>query len=381
MLQTISSDICITGTNPFHPKSSGKDGKINSAQVPLNQDLEETGDEKSTRVDENQVQKPRLKLPVLTRTKTVNNVFEDSDDLQVLLRVRCDDFPLQVRGLIPQGNESDANSPTSSDFDVSASQDLNETSERQKSGKDISKDKNNILPLSSLTVLEGQRVNLLGKEGLNKQCKLQKKKTTEGDNLSYQTDMTSQESDIEDVKASNLVPLKSRQQVFQPPRVDKFHITNKDHVTPRSRFTERASKLLYDRDSRSSIVSSTSQHARPTFRLPKVDKYDINTKNIVEVKVCSVFKGSHVKSILIYSGYNDSWIPRHDGRVIKNAVFKAIMQQPAMFLRQPLAEARMKVDSNEHADSLVVASAPSTPIDTEVTPEVKKFVVRLPPIC
>ena len=376
MPRTISNDMFITGTNPFGPQSREKDEKQNlSPRVPGDAVLEDS--------KEKQVEKPRLKLPALTRRTTLNNVYENENDLQVLLRVRCFDFPLQVHGLIPESTD-DSSVGSVGSSSTSSGQDHDE---RQTSAKDSLKGKNNVLPLSSSTVLEGQRVHLQGKEESSKQHKTQGK-AKERNNVAYQTYSTSQEFDIENAKASNVFTSKFGQQTFQPPRADKFRVTNKYRVTrsDRKASERREGGLSYSHEtSRSSIGSlkPARQNTRPTLHVPSVDKYDINPKNIVEVKVCSVFKGNALKAMLIYSGYDDSWIPNRDSRFIKNAVFKAIMQQPAMFLRQPLPGDRTKVTLQENEDLLAKVKTPTKSVETidnEVTREVKKFVVRLPQI-
>ena len=369
----------ITGTNPFGSQRREKDEQQKPPQ-------REPGDVVLAESEDKQVEKSRLKLPAITRRTTLNNVYENENDLQVLLRVRCFDFPLQVHGLMPESTD-DASIALPSSSPTSSGQDHDE---RHTSGKDSLKGKNNVLPLSSSTVLEGQRVHLRGKEESSKQLQTLEGKAKERNNLECQTYSTNQGFDIENSKASNnMFTSKFGQQTFQPPRADNFHITEKYHATRTARkATERREgRLSLQETSRSSIGSlkPVRQHMRPTLRMPKVDKYDTNPKNIVEVKVCSVFKGNALKSMLIYSGYDDSWNPNRDRRVIKNAVFKAIMQQPAMFLRQPLPGDRTKVTLQKNEDSLVKAKAATTKpvetLDNETTREVKKFVVRLPQIC
>ena len=87
--------------------------------------------------------------------------------------------------------------------------------------------------------------------------------------------------------------------------------------------------------------------------------------------------------MIIYPGYSDSWIPHRDRDVIKNAVFKAIMQRPALLLRQPSHEAAgMTMVLKDNGNSAITKAnmTASPPVDTELTRQVKKFVVRLPPI-
>lgn len=103
-------------------------------------------------------------------------------------------------------------------------------------------------------------------------------------------------------------------------------------------------------------------------------------KNIIDVKVCSVFKVNDLKSSLIYSGYKDSWVPHRDKNFMKNSLFfKALMRQPTMLLKQSsiLAEESLAAA----IQTVEETNARLPPIDTEVIRQEKKLVVRLPPIC
>lgn len=378
MPQNISSDILIKGTNPFGPKTTNINDKEKEAQGV-------SGDAVLTEIENNRVDKSRLKLPSIAKRTTLSDVYDDgSNDLQVLLRVRCFDFPLQVHGLKPEWTDESETGSSASSL-ASSGQDRNKTAtEGERYGNDIQmKAKKVVLPLSSSTVLEGQRVNLRGKEGLPKQ-----RKTKEANSVPCGTDPSCQE--IDKAKSYNVSSLKSEQQIFQPPMMaDKFHGTTKYHVSRpalKSIADRWDSRLWYHTDSRSSIASlkPVKQRTRPTLQLPQADKYDINPKNVVEVKVCSVFKGNALKTMLIYSGHNDSWNPNRDNRLLKNAVLKALMQQPAMFLRQPLPEDGLKMALKGNDASLAKAKFPckrGETVDNKVTREVKKFVVRLPSIC
>ncbi|XP_068747362.1 uncharacterized protein [Montipora capricornis] len=373
------SNFFVTGTNPFFPK-------LTTETVGGQKSVQEVRSEGAVENEDQHLETQKLKLPSLTRKTTVTNALED-DDLQVLLRVRCFDFPLQVQGLLP-AESTDEWARTGSFTNtspVSSAQNHDDSSTgKEENGEITISDNKSFSPLSPSTVLEGLKVNLLGKQELNTESQRTKKDDEEEvDNYSDQTDSGSQEYTSE---WAELVYRKSGRQVdIQPPKSDKYRIS--DHVLS----SRRARKSLKDKresrlsfqDSRSSIVplKSMKQLNRQTLHLPKADKYDINPRNIVEVKVCSVFKGSVLKSMLIYSGFNDSWVPNRDGRLIKNAVFKAIMQQPGMFLRQPSPEEGVPKTWN-HRENLL-PKLPSLPVETVskgVRSGVKKLVVKLPPI-
>ena len=335
-------DISVTGMNPFsEQRRTEMEREDNSAQLTLNPDEVPTN-EKSVIDDVNGV-----KLPVVTRSVSLTS--QENNDLEVLLRVRCFDFPLQVRGLMPEGNKSnDASSRSMERFGANSRETIatqeqlicdqnGETKDDEE--PDSLQDKNpHVLPLSSLTVLEGQRVNLREKDELKVQKKQLRRQPTEtGNKLSCQTE----------------------------------------------------SSLNYSSEARRKslpkLVSSKPkrQDTRPILHLPKVDKYDIIPKTIIDVKVCSVFQVNDFKSSLIYSGYKDSWVPSRDRNFMKNsAFFKALMEKPAVFLKQtssmaeePLAAAIQAVEETN------VSVVDSPCVDVEVTRQEKKIVIKLPPIC
>lgn len=330
MPRAVSSELgmSVTGSSPFSDPRRGKTERENClTQLSLNREM--PGCEVSTQAEVNEV-----KLPVVTRTARPHN--EENNDLEVLLRVRCSDFPLQVHGLKPEGNKTSDKSSRDIERFRSDSREIT-TQERvlcdqnneeswDESDPEESLEENNLnaSPLSSSTVLEGQRVNLREKDE-NKQRKLQEK----GNKLEdLSIDETRRKS------LPKLVSLKSRKQ-----------------------------------DTRWSV-----------FHLPKVDKYDMIHKNIIDVKVCSVFKVNDLKSSLIYSGYKDSWVPHRDKNFMKNSLFfKALMRQPTMLLKQSsiLAEESLAAA----IQTVEETNARLPPIDTEVIRQEKKLVVRLPPIC
>ena len=124
-------------------------------------------------------EKPRVKLPAIASqsSRRLNN--EERYDLQALLRVRCFDFSLQVRQMIPEWTRYRSNTKSS----TSSSSCFQPRYETFGGGKGITRkglplvmynqnnrkddplhnvslnDKSNVLPLSS-SILQGQRVNL-----------------------------------------------------------------------------------------------------------------------------------------------------------------------------------------------------------------------------
>lgn len=372
MPRTVGSDlnISITTTRPFSQRKAWKVQRKSSIQEVLNQDMQEElsgGNDISTETKVVDVDMHRIKLPVLPRTRRVNN--KEHNDLQVLLRgIQCFDFSLQeLTTECTDKSSKKSQSSCSQRNDVATN--ITETAQERapfvsgqnhednsegefSSAKDSTKDKSSVLPLSC-SILEGQRVNLRAKLGLNKQrkdpnCQLSEK----GNKLSNQSDSTSEGSDIENILTNSID-------------------------------TRRTSSKMV------SSLKTGKPGARPVFHLPKADKYDITPRNIITSKVCSVFKVNDLKtSSLFYSGYKNTWIPRRGSYVIKNSVFKSIARQPVVYLRQPSPVAGVKMTLKEHEDSL--ASAIQTveetnirppPVDAEVSRQIKKFVIRLPPIC
>ena len=334
--------ISVTGTSPFGEQRKVEMERENSSsKITLNTD-EVPGNEESAIDGVNGVQ-----LPVFTRSASLTS--EENSDLEVLLRVRCFDFPLQVRGLMPDGNESN-NTPSSSMERFGANSretivtqdrvvcDQNGETNGDDETYDSLEDKNpNVSPLSSLTVLEGQRVNLREKEELKVQKKQLRRQPTEaGIKLSYQTESSLNNS--------------------REPR----------------------------RNSLPKLISSKpkKQDTQPVMHLPKVEKYDIIPKNIIDVKVCSVFRQvNDFKSSLVYSGYKDSWVPNRDRNFMKNSsFFKALIEKPAVFLTKhpsSLAEETLAAAIQTVKETNVGSPC----VDAEVTRRERKLVIRLPPIC
>ena len=346
MSRAVCSDyelgISVTGISPFsEQRRTEMEREISLAQLTLNPD-EVPESEKSVIDDVNGV-----KLPVVTRSASLTS--EENSDLEVLLRVRCFNFPLQVRGLIPEGNNSNNTSSRSMDSfransrERFSSQDRVVCDQNGETNNDVVyslEDKNpNVSPLSSLTVLEGQRLNLREKEELKVQKKQLRRQPTEaGNKLSYQTESSLNNSC--EARRKNLPKLVSS--------------------------------------------NPKKQDTRPVLHLPKVDKYDIIPKNIIDVKICSVFQVNGFKSSLIYSGYKDSWVPNRDRNFMKNsAFFKALMEKPAVFLKQPssLAEDSLAAAIHQSVEQTNLSSVDFPCVDAKVTRQEKRLVIRLPPIC
>ena len=326
--------ITVTGISPFsEQRRTEMERESSLAQLTLTPD-EVLESEKSVIDEVNGV-----KLPVVTRSSSLTS--EGNSDLEVLLRVRCFDFPLQVRGLMPGGNNSNNTSSRSLDrFRTNSRVFCDQNGETNNDDVVYSlEDKNpNDSPLSSLTVLEGQRLNLGEKDELKVQKKQLRRQPTEtGNKLPYQTESSLSNS------------------------------------------CEARRKSL------PKLVSSKpkKQDTRPVLHLPKVDKYDIIPKNIIDVKICSVFQVNGFKSSLIYSGYKDSWVPNRDRNFMKNsAFFKALMEKPAVLLKQPSSLADDSLAAAiQSVDQTNVSSVDFPCVDAEVTRQEKKLVIRLPPIC
>ena len=132
------------------------------------------------------------------------------------------------------------------------------------------------------------------------------------------------------------------------------------------------------------------QITRTVFYLPKADKYDITPDGkYTSSKVCRAIKVEDLKASLIRSDRKDSWVPSVDKQLMKFSVFKAIMQQPTVFLRQPSPVKGLKMPLLDQEASLVAAiqavkktNEPASPVPdvTELTKQLKHFVIKLPPI-
>ena len=327
----------VIGTNPFRPRETDRDAGSAQESTNSRQQVSENGESTSPDVKEGN----KIKLPALAKTKRLNH--EEKNDLKALLRIRCYDFSLQVQGLKPEVKNSSKNSSLSSgsqSAEESASDQSQE--ETKKDCKKTDKDKSS---LSFSTVLEGQRVNLKEKMGLNN---IEKEhvhsKPSDKENKGFSlNDLRSENYRLENMLRSTIVSLKHR-----------------------------------------------AQDARPVFHLPKVDKYDI-TPEPFNGKICSVFKLNDAKALSTYSGLKDSWVPMRDRYFMSNSeFFKSLYMQPTVLPRQPSPVAGVKINLRGHEEGSLVAAihvaketvdVVSPSVDTEATKKVDKIVIRLPPIC
>ena len=352
--------ISVTTTSPFSLRQ-----EQSLSEVTLNQEV--SGEEKSTQAERKTVDKPVTKLPVIRRPRRRNKGGKNNSQ-GLSHGEQCFDFALE--GLMPELNKSRKNStPPDHSQRVKKSvgnQDMRHERETfvcvqdREENMDEDKDKlkycDNVLPLSS-SILEGQRLNIRKKERLtsNRASKQHYRKPDKGNKLPYRTDSTSKHSEIA-IISSNISETKT---------------TICNCVDP--------------------LRPSKQQAARPVFHLPTADKYDITPRNINN-KVGSVFRLSS-KSPLLKSDYSDGQlIPRRDSYFIRNSVFKTILQQPGVFLRQPSPVAGLKMTLKEQEEFSVEAiqtvektnvqlPCVEAEVAAEVTRPAKKFVIRLPPIC
>ena len=327
----------VTGTNLFRQRQTDRDA--GSAQESTNSCQQVSGDEDSTQLEVKE--RNKIKLPALAKTKRLNH--EEKNDLQALLRIRCYDFSLQVRGLKPEVKNSSKHSSFSSGSQSVEDSSHQSQEETKKDCKETDKDKSS---LSSFTVLEGQRVYLKEKIGLNNIARKHNhcQPTEKGKKLFCLNDLRSENCRLENMIRSTIVSLKHRK-----------------------------------------------HDERPVFHLPKVDKYDITPGHIKNGEFCSVFKLNDVKSSSTHSDYKDNWVPLRDRYFMSNSeFFKSLSMQPTVLLRQPSPVAGVKINLREHEECSLVAAIHAAKenvdevppsVDTEVTKKVEKIVIRLPPIC
>ena len=326
----------VTGTNLFRPRETDRDAGSALESMNSRQQVSDSGKSTSPDVKEGS----KIKLPALAKTKRLNH--EEKNDLQALLRIRCYDFSLQVQGLKPEVKNSSKNSSLSS-----GSQSAEESSDQsqEETKKDCKKTDKDQSSLWFSTVLEGQRVNLKEKIGLNNIEKkhVHYKPSDKEKKASCLNDLRSENYRLENMLRSTIVSLKHR-----------------------------------------------TQDTRPVFHLPKVDKYDITPEHF-NGKICSVFKLNDAKALSTYSGLKDSWVPMRDRYFMSNSeFFKSLYMQPSVLPRQPSPVAGVKINLRGHEEGSLVAAihvaketvdVVSPSVDTEVTKKVDKIVIRLPPIC
>lgn len=166
-------DMPITGMNSLNPRVE-KDKKKTMAQGRLIRG--NTRDKLQVKINE-PIDIPKLTLPAIPlRNGPVNN-----EERKRRRRIHCYDFSLQVQRVIPEQNKSRKSSTSNTGcqgLDVPAKRlpyviyDQNYAGYSKGEKSDL-RDKRNFLPLPC-GILQGQRMNLLEKEQLNKQRKRSK---------------------------------------------------------------------------------------------------------------------------------------------------------------------------------------------------------------
>ncbi|KAL9981222.1 hypothetical protein ACROYT_G009896 [Oculina patagonica] len=391
MPRSVVSDfsMSVTGTNLLVP-SRKTEKETSSAQAGSNSLRKVSNNEVLTQTETKR--KPSLKLPALAKTRRLNN--EEKNDLQALLRIRCYDFSLQVQGLMPEDKNSNENSSISSGY-----QSLEDTSDQKLkkskkdhrgSNKDSSTDKSSVssLPSSSKNSSISSRSQSL--EGNSDQKRREFNKFGEKSDK----DSSKDESSVTSVASLPSTTVLEGQRVSLREKNGLDNERKQRPCQPR----DKGNKPLFQNDPRpnyrlenmirSTIVSlkGRKQDTHPLFHLPKVDKYDIISEN---VQNGSVFRLNDLKSSSVYSGHKDSWIPHRDRYFMNNSEFFKALMQPSVLLRQPSPVAGVKINLREHEEDSLVAAIqvaketdeypPS--LDTEVIKKVEKIVIRLPPIC
>lgn len=311
----------------------------------------------------------RLKLPVLTRPRIVR-IKEDNSPQAPLREAGC--FDLSPEGITPNGTTGRKKQL----FGMSDSQNVTiwingQEITRERSpfidfenyGRDMNEDKRirkeidhgNVLPLPA-SVLKGKQVTISQKgsnankentRGYSKQRNC--KQTDKAQKLSYQTGSTSKDADMKN-NSSKTLPRQTNCTAVQ--------------LQPR--------KLI----------------ARPVLHLPKADKYDITRPgNIITGKVGSVHIEGHKSG-----DKNRKFIPATETCIIKNSVFKTLLQRRTVFLRQPspLAGVNFKVHLKQQQNYFLLRDTIQAVEKTNIRPPsveierprpVKTLVVKLPPIC
>lgn len=353
-------------------KSATRPLSTNRNELPLSKVTLKQGVPESTKANRiwSNAKHARVNLPALARPKIVR-IKEDYRFQTPSREVRYLDFSPQVitrERTISEGKQpggiSDSQSVTiwinGQEITRERTPFIHFNSHGRNTGDDKDKLKPfnvaNILPLNA-SILEGKRVTLSAKGNANteptsKQCNC--KQTAKTNTLTYQTGSTSREAVRKNTSSEISETQTSLYGVLLRPR-----------------------KMV----------------SRPVLHLPTADKYDITRpRNIIKGKVGSVLierrkSGSRLDE--------EKFSPPSENVIIKNSVFKTILQRRAVLLRQPspLAGVNFKVNlRQQEAESFFLrdtiqaveetnALPAPVPVEVEVPRPVKKLVIRLPPIC
>lgn len=405
MPPTISGRIYVKGKNALSPQKEGKNEEENSAKIILHE--VKTAVEISTSDKEEHVGDSQLNFPDLSLTSQRGKGNQDQSVLPALLCIRSLYLSPQ---LLHMWNKTNSSLPKSS----RGSRSSRTTTEQDEKGAfhnkcDQTNDKvslehkNNILPqLPVSTVLGGQRVTIR-----SPQSSKSRTEESEQDNRGTRTKKVQFSVEDSSIKTkNNTLPLLSlpttlkgkcllsqRKQGSNEQQYEE-KIANDIKPSELNEFEKRKTSTPNGKHQTTINMASakTGKHVtRTVFYLPKADKYDITPDGkYTSSKVCRAIKVEDLKASLIRSDRKDSWVPSVDKQLMKCSVFKAIMQQPTVFLRQPSPVKGLKMPLLDQEASLAAAiqavketNEPASPVTdvTELTKQLKHFVIKLPPIC
>lgn len=408
MPPTISGRIYVKGKSALSPQKEGKNEEENSAKIILHE--VKTAVEISTSDKEEHVGDSQLNFPDLSLTSQGGKGNQDQSVLPALLCIRSLYLSPQLLHMWNKTNSSLPKSRKSS----RGSRSSRTTTEQDEKGAfhnkcDQTNDKvslehkNNILPqLPVSTVLGGQRVTMR-----SPQSSKSRTEESEQDNRGTRTKKVQFSVEDSSIKTkNNTLPLLSlpttlkgkcllsqRKQGSNEQQYEE-KIANDIKPSELNEFEKRKTSTPNGKHQTTINMASAKtgkQVTRTVFYLPKADKYDITPDGkYTSSKVCRAIKVEDLKASLIRSDRKDSWVPSADKQLMKCSVFKAIMQQPTVFLRQPSPVKGLKMPLLDQDASLAAAiqavketNEPASPVPdvTELTKQLKHFVIKLPPIC
>ena len=406
MPPTISGRIYVKGKSALSPQKEGKNEEENSAKIILHE--VKTAVEISTSDKEEHVGDSQLNFPDLSLTSQGGKGNQDQSVLPALLCIRSLYLSPQ---LLHMWNKTNSSLPKSSRGSRSSRTTVTEQDEKgafhnkcdQTNDKVSLEHKNNILPqLPVSTVLGGQRVTIR-----SPQSSKSRTEESEQDNRGTRTKKVQFSVEDSSIKTkNNTLPLLSlpttlkgkcllsqRKQGSNEQQYEE-KIANDIKPSELNEFEKRKTSTPNGKHQTTINMASAKtgkQVTRTVFYLPKADKYDITPDGkYTSSKVCRAIKVEDLKASLIRSDRKDSWVPSVDKQLMKCSVFKAIMQQPTVFLRQPSPVKGLKMPLLDQDASLAAAiqavketNEPASPVPdvTELTKQLKHFVIKLPPIC
>ena len=400
MPPTISGRIYVKGKSAFSQQKEGKNEEENSAKIYLNEVKTTVEIPKSDQGKH--VGNSQLNFPDLTLTSQGGKNNQDQSVLPALLRIRSLNFSPQLLHMWNKPNRSLPPSSRSSRSSRTTTEQDEKGAFRNKCDQTNEKvsleHKNSILPhLLVSTVLDGQRVTKQSPQS-------SKSRTEESKQYNRGTRTKKVQFSVEDssIKTkNNTLPLLSlpttlkgkcllsqRKQGLNEQQYEK-KIANDIKPSELNEYEKR--KTSTPNGKYQTTIITGKQVTRTVFYLPKADKYDITPDGeYTRSKVCRVVKVEDLKASLIRSDRKVSWAPSVDKQLMKCSVFKAIMQQPTVFLRQPSPIKGLKMPLLDQEASLAAAiqavketNEPTSPVPdvTKLTKQLKHFVIKLPPIC